>query len=103
MSPHDDVDSLISELGASLPAPQYAAFETAARAALGGLVCSGPGIGYRILRDLQRSYYDYPPDPRVAHGPKHYRAGSTKLAALPPIAIEDSRSIGRRRALWARR
>jgi hypothetical protein len=103
MSPHDDVDSLISELGASLPGPQYRAFEVAARAALGDLACSGPGIGYRILRDLQRSYYDYPPDLRVAAGPKHYRAGSTKLAALPPVGAEDPRGTARRLAMWARR
>ena len=49
MPPYDDVDTLISELSASLEPPQHAAFEAAARSALAGLDCAGPGLAYRIL------------------------------------------------------
>jgi hypothetical protein len=99
----DDTDPLIAELGASLTPSQYAAFESAARDVLASLVCSGPGSAYRALRDLQRRHFDPPADAIEAHAPKHYRAGSTKLASLPPVAIEDPRSVGRRRSMWGRR
>jgi len=101
MSLPADIDSLISELSASLEPPGRAAFEAAAQSALAGLDCAGPGLAYRILVPLQRQFFD-PPRDRVAYGPNHYRP--SKLAALPSIgAAEDPRSIGRRRALWARR
>ena len=98
----DDTDPLIAELGASLTPSQYAAFESAARDVLASLVCSGPGSAYRALRDLQRRHFDPPSDTTEAHAPRHYRR-PTKLSSLPPVAIEDARAIGLRRASWARR
>jgi hypothetical protein len=78
----DDIDSLISELSASLP--QHAEFETAARNALAGLTCLGPGAAYRLLARLQRQYFDPPLDARPL-ARRHYKSGLTKLALLPPI------------------
>ena len=103
MSLPDDIDTLISELSASLEPPQHAAFETAARSALAGLNCAGPGLAYRILAPLQRSFFDPPADARVSNlGARHCRPN--KLNSLPPIgAAEDPRSAGRRRSMWARR
>ena len=96
----DEIDHLIGELAASL-GNQHSAFVAAAYAALGS--CSGPGQAYRILRDIQRRHFDPPNDAIEAHAPKHYRAGSTKLASLPPVGAEDGRAIGKQRAAWARR
>jgi hypothetical protein len=84
----DDVDLLVAELGAALTHSQFAAFETAARAALDGLACSGPGAAYRVLREVQRHYFDPPLDTYAAHeGARHYRP--TKLTSLPPIGRPD--------------
>ena len=95
----DDVAALIIELGASLTPAQYNAFSAAAYAALGN--CSGPGAAYRILRDLQRSYFDPPSDARAVSGPRHH---ANKLTMRPPIAaVEQPQGVGRRRTLWARR
>jgi hypothetical protein len=103
MSLPTEIDDLVLQLASSLPPDRYDGFVDAARTTLAGIPCIGPGSAYRALVSLQARYFTPPPDPRIAAGPKHYRAGSTKLAVLPPIAIEDARSIGRRRALWARR
>ena len=101
MSP-DDVDLLLSELSASLSPPQYFAFIAAARAALEGIPCLGPGAAYRALAPLQKFYFDPPPDARHANlGARHYRP--SKLTAAPPIGAEDPRATGRARAQWARR
>ena len=82
----DDVADVIAELGASLTPSQYSAFAAAAHAALGN--CSGPGAAYRILRDLQRNFFDPPTDMGTAHeGARHYRP--SKLASLPPIGRPD--------------
>jgi hypothetical protein len=100
----DEVDLLVVQLAASLEPPQHAAFIDAARVILADIPCLGPGSAYRVLVPLQRRFFDPPDDAVEAHAPKHYRAGRTKLAVLPPIgAAEDPRSIGRRRAEWARR
>ena len=102
MLPLDEIDSLISELAASLPRSQHAAFEAAARSALAGLDCAGPGLAYRILAPLQRAHFDPPTDSRVIAGPRHHHPN--KLNSLPPIAAtEEPQSVGRRRAMWARR
>jgi hypothetical protein len=82
----DDVAAVIAELGASLEPSQYHAFAAAAHAALGN--CSGPGAAYRILRDLQRSFFDPPDDVAAAHAPRHWRR-PTKLSSLPPIGRPD--------------
>jgi len=96
MSP-DDVDLLISQLGASLPPPQYSAFIAAARSALADVPCLGPGLAYRILADVQKRHFDPPPDPRHANlGARHSRA--SKLQALPAIGADDPRTGGRDRS-----
>jgi hypothetical protein len=91
----DDIDSLILQLSASLSPPQYTAFLAAARAALANVPCLGPGVAYRILADLQKLYFDPPPDRRAVAGPCHYRAN--KLAAAEPIGADDPRCGGRDR------
>jgi hypothetical protein len=101
MSSPDDIDTLISELSASLEPPQHAAFEAAARSALAGLDCAGPGLAYRILVPLQRRFFDPPDDARVIAGPRHHR--QNKLNALPPVGAEDPRGTARRLSMWARR
>ena len=101
MPPYDDVDTLISELSASLEPPQHAAFEAAARSALAGLDCAGPGLAYRILVPLQRRFFDPPDDARVTAGPRHHRPN--KLTALPAVGAEDPRGTARRLSMWARR
>jgi hypothetical protein len=99
MSLPDDIDTLISELSASLEPPQHAAFETAARSALAGLNCAGPGLAYRILAPLQRSFFDPPDDARVTSGPRHHRPN--KLNALPPLEYAGDQRAVRYRKLRA--
>ena len=95
MSP-DDVDLLLSELSALLSPPQYSAFIAAARAALADVPCLGPGVAYRVLAELQKLYFDPPPDDRRAStGPRHYRG--SKLIAAQPIGADDPRVGGRDR------
>jgi hypothetical protein len=90
----DDVELLISELGASLAPPQRAAFEVAARAALEAINCSGCGAAYRVLAPLQRGYWDPPADDRMVNtGARHHRP--SKLIAAPPLG-EDSSRCGER-------
>jgi hypothetical protein len=102
MSPlPDEVDLLVIQLAASLEPPQHAAFIDAARAILADIPCLGPGSAYRVLVPLQRRFFDPPSDTTEAHAPRHHRP--TKLTSLPPVAIEDARAIGLRRASWARR
>ena len=103
MSLPAEIDELVLQLAASLTPSQYDAFVIAARTTLAGIPCIGPGSAYRVLVPLQRRFFDPPSDTVEAHAPKHYRR-PTKLSSLPSIgAAEDPRSIGRRRALWARR
>jgi hypothetical protein len=98
MLPLDEIDSLISELAASLPRSQHAAFEAAARSALAGLDCAGPGLAYRTLVPIQRAYFDPPSDGRTANaGARHHQPN--KLNSLPAIG-ED---IGQTRAQAHRR
>ena len=96
MSP-DDVDLLISQLGASLPPPQYSAFIAAARSALAGIPCLGPGLAYRILADVQKRYFDAPPDNRAVAGPRHHGRRPSKLIAGPALGRDDPRAGGRER------
>jgi hypothetical protein len=96
MSSLDEIDSLVSELSASLPR-QHAAFEAAARSALAGLDCAGPGLAYRTLVPIQRAHFDPPTDARVIAGARHHHPN--KLNSLPPIG-ED---IGQTRAQAHRR
>jgi hypothetical protein len=95
----EDVDAVIAELGASLTPSQYSAFAAAAHAALGN--CSGPGAAYRILRGLQRNFFDPPTDMGTAHeGARHYRP--SKLAALPAIGRPDRAEDGQLRNRFRR-
>ena len=97
----DEIDELVLQLAASLVPSQYDAFVIAARTALAGISCIGPGSAYRILAPLQRRFFD-PPEERVAVGPRHHHPN--KLNSLPAIAaVEEPQSIGRRRAMWGRR
>jgi hypothetical protein len=92
----DDVELLISELAASLIAPQRYAFLDAARAALAAAGCSGCGAAYRVLAPLQRGYWDPPADNTEAHaGARHHR--SSKLRDLPAVGAEDPRTGARDR------
>ena len=95
-----EIDGLLAELAASLPPPQRAAFEVAARAALSAVNCSGAGAAYRILAPLQRSFWDAPADGRTVTGARHHR--SSKLSQAEPIGASDPREDGRvRRAFRA--
>jgi hypothetical protein len=105
MFPYDIVDELIRELGASLERGRYEEFVAAAHAALAGLDCNhlGPGVVFRTLAGVQRQHWDPPPDSTTAHSfPRHYRAGRTKLASLPPIGRPDRAEGGRERNQFRR-
>ena len=102
MSIPDEIDELILQLGASLAPPQHHAFIAAARTALAGIPCIGPGSAYRVLAPLQRRFFDPPSDARAIAGPHHNRGSRSNT--LPAIgAVEEPENIARRRALWARR
>src|SRR6516162_6525156 len=94
----DDVAAIVAELGASLSPSQYSAFAAAAHAALGN--CSGPGAAYRILRDLQRCYFDPPADDPNRYAPRHYRP--SKLADGPPLDEDSARGRAHARTRWMR-
>jgi hypothetical protein len=93
-----ELELLIAELGASLTPSQYSAFAAAAHAALGN--CSGPGIAYRILRDLQKSYFDPPADDPGRYAPRHYRP--SKLVDGPPLDEDSARGRAHARSRWMR-
>ena len=93
-----ELELLVAELGASLEPTQYTAFAAAARAALGK--CSGPGAAYRILRDLQRSYFDPPADDPGRYAPRHYRP--SKLADGPALTEDSARGRASTRTRWMR-
>ena len=94
----DDVAALVSELGASLEPSQYSAFVAAAHAALGN--CSGPGAAYRILRDLQKSYFDPPAEATNRYAPRHFRRD--KPVDLPPLAEDSVRGRRAAKSRWLR-
>jgi hypothetical protein len=95
MSPlPDEVDLLVVQLAASLEPAQHYAFLAAARTALAGIPCLGPGSAYRVLAQLQRGFWD-PPVDRVAYGPSHHKP--SKLNSAPAIGADDPRSGGRDR------
>jgi hypothetical protein len=96
-----EFELLIAELAASLVPSQRYAFEAAARAALTAVNCSGPGTAYRILRDLQRNFFDPPTDMGAAHeGARHYRP--SKLADGPPLDEDSARGRAHARTRWMR-
>ena len=71
-SQSDDVEELINRLCGPLSAGDRGDFRRAAEAALAQLPCSGPGIAFRTLRELFRSYF-HPPDDHAVCGPRHQR------------------------------
>jgi hypothetical protein len=93
MSDDYDVETLIVELSASLPPVQSAAFVAAARSALAGVTCLGPGIAYRVLVQLQRDHFDPPLDraPGVRPLSLHMKRPS-KLVQGKAIGRDDPRS-----------
>jgi len=101
MSLPDEVDLLVVQLAASLEPSQHYAFLAAARTALAGIPCLGPGSAYRVLAPLQRRFFDPPADTRALAGPRHHQPN--KLNSLPPVGAEDARGTARRLAMWARR
>src|SRR5262249_42665916 len=97
----DEIDDLLIELAASLPPPQRAAFEAAARAALAAAGCSGCGAAYRVLAPLQRGYWDPPDgDDLRREGARHFRP--SKLADGPPLADDSARGRASTRSRWLR-
>ena len=88
-----EIDGLLIELSASLERPQRAAFEVAARAALEAIPeCQlGPGAAFRALRDLQKLFFDAPPDDMRREGARHHR--SSKLIDAPALG-EDGPRVG---------
>jgi len=96
----DEIDELVLQLAASLAPSQYDAFVLAARTALAGIPCIGPGSAYRVLAPIQRRFFDPPLDTRTAAGPRHHH--SNKLNTLPPVGAEDARGVARRLAQWGR-
>jgi hypothetical protein len=92
----DDVDSdaLISRLAGPLEPDARAAFRKACEAAIADVACPGPGTLYRIVSQLQRGYFDPPPDARVTRPIDHGR--TSKLRAAPPLALGRDRRYTRR-------
>jgi hypothetical protein len=94
----DDVAAVVAELGASLAPAQYNAFVDAAHAALGN--CSGPGAAYRILRDLQRNFFDPPAEATNRYAPRHFRRD--KPTDLPALGEDSARGRAQARMRWMR-
>jgi|SRR5215813_7636583 len=95
-SQSDDVEELINRLCGPLSAGDRGDFRRAAEAALAQLPCSGPGIAFRTLRELFRSYF-HPPDDHAVCGPRHQRRRSSKLLAAPAVGASDPREGARDR------
>jgi hypothetical protein len=96
-----EIDELVLQLASSLAPSQYHAFIAAARTALAGIPCIGPGSAYRVLVPLQRRFFDPPADNRALAGPRHFTPN--RLNSLPAIGIaEDPQGATRRRTMWAR-
>jgi hypothetical protein len=92
---HDsDFDPLISRLAAPLEPGDRAAFRAAAESALVG--CAGEGQAYRTLREVWRTFFHPPPDPRIGQ-PRRLGERPSMLAAGPPIGADDPRVGSRER------
>jgi hypothetical protein len=98
----DDVNWLVIELSVSLPPPQSFAFIAAARSALAGVPDLGPGLAYRALAELQKSFFIPPADCEAARPRGRYstRRPSKLIDGLPFVGVDDPR-VGRRG--WADR
>src|SRR5262249_32801561 len=97
MSP--EIDQLLCELAASLAPAQRFAFEAAAQATLATIPeCQlGPGAAFRSLRELQKRFFDPPPDNRALGGPRHHGRRPSKLINGPALGRDDPRAGGRER------
>jgi hypothetical protein len=96
-----DADSLISHLASPLAPAARAAFRLAAEAALAQICCPGPGVLYRVLVPLQRSFFDPPSDGRAGWDITQ-ESRASKLRAAPPIAYGgDQRRVRYRRQFKA--
>jgi len=94
-----DADALIYAFAYPLSPPQAAAFIVAARRALAGIDCLGPGLAHRILASVQRAHWDPPSDDMRHEGARHQRR--SKLTEAAPIGeVREDRA---RQALWLRR
>ena len=90
-----DLDALISRLAGPLLPADRAAFRAAAESALAG--CSGEGIAYRTLRDVWRTFFHPPPDPRIGQTRGSGLRRPSKLISGEPIGADDPRTGGRDR------
>ena len=90
-----DPDALISRLAGPLLPSDRAAFRRAAEAAIEQIPCAGPGLIYRIVSGVWRSYF-HPPDDASWDIAQELPRGS-KLANGPPIGRDDPRTGGRQR------
>jgi hypothetical protein len=97
MSP--EIDQLVCELAASLAPAQRFAFEAAARTTLATIPeCQlGPGAAFRSLRELQKRFFDPPPDNRALGGPRHHGRRPSKLIAAAAVGAPDPREGARDR------
>jgi hypothetical protein len=95
-----DLDALISRLSGSLSPADRSAFRHAAETAIAGLPCVGPGIAFRVVTDLWRTWFHPPADEELAHsGPRH-RGG--KLVNGPPIGEDTVSGLKSARTRWTR-
>jgi len=91
-----DSEQLISRFCGSLAPGDRSSFRHAAEAALEQIPCAGEGIAYRTLRDVWRTFFHPPPDPRIGQT-RRLSERPSKLAAGPPIGADDPRAGGRDR------
>jgi hypothetical protein len=84
----DDVEALIEHLAYALQPSAKEPFRHAARSALAGIPCCGPGVAWRVLGPLQRRYFDPPLD--RAYGPRPGQGGKL-VADAEPVGRDDPR------------
>jgi hypothetical protein len=90
-----DPEPLISRLAGPFSPADREAFRAAALDALARVPCAGEGSIYRAVAALQRQFFDSSSDARANQGARHFL--SSRLAAAPPIAVDDPRVGGRDR------
>jgi hypothetical protein len=90
-----DTEQLVSRLCGALAPADRAAFRIAAESALAQLPYVGPGIAFRVVREVFRQHFHPPPDDMRREGARHLR--SSKLASAEPIGSDDPRTGGRDR------
>src|SRR5262245_30589366 len=93
----DEIELLILQLSASLPPPEHFAFIADARSTLAGVTCIGPGLAYRLLKDVQRRHFDPPPDDEANRSIGLHMRRRSKLIEAEAIGRDDPRTGGRDR------